>query len=80
VLVGAAALVVQWFAYLLITNLRPSWATPFLGPHTTWDDLQRAWWLGTAFFKGFLVALAFVCVWLTLWARQLRRTSTPAAV
>jgi len=79
-LVGVGALIVQWFAYLLITNARPSWATPFLGPNVTWDDLQHAWWLGTAFFKGFLVLLAFACLWLTLWARQLRKTGQTASV
>ena len=73
-LAGAAVLLVQWFAYLLVTRLRPGWATPLLGPGVTWDDLQLAWWWGTALFKGLLVVLAATSLWLTLWARQLRKT------
>jgi hypothetical protein len=72
-LVAAAVLLVQWLAFLFMMRARPAWAAFLLGPGMTWDDLLRIWWLATAFFKGFLLVLALPCLWLTLWARQLRR-------
>ncbi len=78
-LVGAAVLVVQWFAYLAIMRARPAWATPLLGPGVTWDYLQNVWWLATAVLKVLLAVLALPCLWLTLWARQLRKTAGTSA-
>jgi uncharacterized protein (TIGR02246 family) len=72
-LVAAAVLLLQWFAYLLVMSWRPAWATPLIGPGVTWDDIQHAWWWGTAILKILLVALAIPCLWLTLWARELRK-------
>jgi hypothetical protein len=74
-LVGAAVLVVQWFAYLFMMRARPAWATFLLGPGATWDYLLNVWWLATVFLKGLLFVLALPCLWLTLWARQLRQTT-----
>jgi hypothetical protein len=73
-LAGAAVLLLQWFAYLFIEQTRPSWATFLLGPGMTWDHYLNVWWLTTVFFKGLLAILALSCLWLTLWARELRRT------
>lgn len=74
-LVGVAVLFVQWFAYLFMARARPAWATFLLGPGVTWDYLLNLWWLATAFFKGLLLVLALPCLWLTLWARQLRKAA-----
>ncbi len=79
-LVGAAVLVVQWFAYLFIMRARPAWAMPLLGPGVTWDYLQNVWWLATAFLKILLLVLALGCLWLTLWARQLRKATARSSV
>jgi len=35
--------------------------------------LQQLWLAATVFLKVFLAILALVCLWLTLWARQLRQ-------
>ncbi len=77
-LIAAAVLLVQWGAYLLMMSWRPAWATPLIGPGTTWDDLQRAWWWGTAILKILLLVLAIPCLWLTLWARELRKVGDAA--
>jgi uncharacterized protein (TIGR02246 family) len=72
-LICAAVLLLQWIAYLLIMSWRPGWATPLIGPGVTWDEIQHAWWWGTAILKILLVMLAIPCLWLTLWSRELRR-------
>jgi hypothetical protein len=74
-LAGFAVLLVQWFAYLFMSRARPEWATFLLGPGVSWDYLLQVWWIGTALFKGLLLVLALPCLWLTLWARQLRKTA-----
>jgi hypothetical protein len=73
-LVAAAVLVLQWLAYLSIMSLRPAWVLSLWGPGVTWEYVQSVWWLATALLKVFLLALTIPCLWLTLWARQLRKT------
>ena len=74
-LVVAAVLTVQWVAYLFVMRLRPPWATFLLGPGMTWDYFLHVWWLATTFLKVLLFVLALACLWLTLWARQLRKAA-----
>ena len=72
-LIAALVLVVQWLAYLCVMSFRPGWVLWLWGPGVTWEYLGRVWWVGTAVFKFTLIILAVPCLWLTLWARQLRR-------
>jgi hypothetical protein len=72
-LVAAAVLVLQWFAYLFIMSVRPSWVIWLWGPGVTWEYVQHVWFLGTAVLKLSLLGLAIPCLWLTLWARGLRK-------
>jgi hypothetical protein len=74
-LIVALLLVVQWVAYLCIMFFRPGWALWLWGPGVTWEYVGRVWWVGTAVLKLVLLILAIPCLWLTLWARQLRKTS-----
>ena len=74
-LIAAAVLVVQWVAYLCVMSFRPAWVLRLWGPGVTWEYLGHVWWLGTAVLKFVLLCLAMPCLWLTLWARQLRKTS-----
>jgi hypothetical protein len=67
--------VVQWVAYLCFMSWRPGWAHWLWGPGITWEYLAHVWWVGTAVLKVTLVILAIPCLWLTLWARQLRKAS-----
>lgn len=72
-LAGAAVLLLQWLVYLFMMWARPAWATFVLAPGMTWDSFGYLWWLATACFKGLLACLALSCLWLTLWARELRK-------
>ncbi len=72
-LIAALVLAVQWAAYLGVMSWRPSWVRWLWGPGTSWEYLGHVWWVGTATLKFVLVVLAIPCLWLTLWARQLRK-------
>ena len=72
VLVGAVALLIQWVAYLVIMSSRPAFVLSLWGS-SDWLEVQHLWLAGTVFLKVFLAILALVCLWLTLWARQLRQ-------
>lgn len=66
-------LLVTWFAYLGIVSARPAWLLMMWGPDVSWDFLQTVslWFMGV--FKLSIWLLLLVVLWLTLWARQLRK-------
>jgi hypothetical protein len=72
VLAGAAVLLVQWVAYLVVMSSRPAFVLSLWGA-SNWLEVQHLWLAGTVFLKVALAALALVCLWLTLWARELRQ-------
>ena len=72
VLAGAAVLLIQWVAYLAIMSSRPAFVLSLWGS-SDWLEVQQLWLVATVFLKVFLAILALVCLWLTLWARQLRQ-------
>ena len=72
-LIGSAFLALQWIMYLVLTSSRPLWPLLFWGKGISWDTVQVVWFWGTAIFKFCLWLLALVVIWLTLWARQLRK-------
>jgi hypothetical protein len=73
VLVGYALLTLTWGVYLILVTARPSWMLAMWGQNVTWDFMQTVslWFL--CVFKLFLWFLFLVALWLTLWARQLRK-------
>ena len=72
VLAGAAVLLIQWVAYLAIMSSRPAFVLSLWGS-SDWLEVQQLWLAGTVFLKVFLAILAVVCLWLTLWAKQLHQ-------
>lgn len=72
VLVATAVLLLQWVAYLIVTASQPSIVLSLWGS-TSWLEVQHLWLLATMFFKIFIAVLAIFCLWLTLWARELRK-------
>jgi hypothetical protein len=71
---GYVLLVLTWAVYLALLSARPDWLLTLWGQgDVTWPLVQAVslWFLGA--FKFFLWLLFLVVLWLTLWARQLRR-------
>ena len=72
VLASAAVTLLQWLAYLLMMSWQPAWFLSLWGS-ASWLEVQHLWLLGTAVLKIFVWVLAILCLWLTLWARELRK-------
>jgi hypothetical protein len=70
---GAIFLTLQWILYLIFMSARPGWLLWLWGPDTTWPFVQTVWFWAIAGFKMFFWLLALAALWLTLWARQLRK-------
>ena len=73
VLIGCALLLVTWLAYLGIMSARPAWLLAMFGPDAGWTLVQTISLWFMAVFKLILWLLILVVLWLTLWARQLRK-------
>jgi len=73
VLVAAAVLLLQWVAYLFVMWTRPAFALTVWGSGTGWPEVQHLWLLATMVLKILVFVMALLCVWLSLWARQLRK-------
>ena len=73
ILIGYALLTLTWGVYLALVSARPAWMLAMWGHDVSWDFMQTVslWFLGV--FKLFLWLLILVVLWLTLWARQLRK-------
>jgi len=71
VLVGAAALLIQWVAYLVVMSWKPQIVLSLWGS-SNWPEVQHLWLVATAFLKALLAITVMICLWLTLWARRLR--------
>ena len=72
-LVTAIVLLLQWILYLLITTSQPAWFLSLWGSGFSWQYIQNVWLLAIVFFKALLLVIAMLSLWLTLWARQLRK-------
>jgi hypothetical protein len=73
ILIGYALLTLTWGVYLVLVSARAEWMRAMWGKDVSWDFMQvvSLWFLGV--FKLFLWILILVVLWLTLWARQLRK-------
>jgi hypothetical protein len=73
ILIGYALLTVTWVAYLIIVSTRPAWMLAMWGQDVSWDFMQvvSLWFLGVL--KLFIWILVLIALWLTLWARQVRK-------
>ena len=78
VLFAAAFLSLQWTAYLWITATQPGWVVPLWGAGATWESIRAVWGQALLVAKLMLWPIALAALWLTLWARQLRRRAPGA--
>jgi len=65
-----------WFVFLSLMSARPEWILSVWGPKVTWDFIQIVTIWAVAIFKLVLWLLAIIVLWLTLWARQLRKATS----
>ena len=73
-LIDVGFLLIQWILYRLAMSVHPAWLLSFwYGPDTTWSLVQTMWFWAITIMKICIWPLALVTLWLTLWARQLRK-------
>jgi hypothetical protein len=72
-LIAVGFLLIQWIGYLLVMSAHPTWMLSLWGPDITWSFFQTVWFWGIAIMKVSVWPLALAALWLTLWARQLRK-------
>jgi hypothetical protein len=70
-LIATCLLLIQWLAYLLIVPRQPAWLLAFWGENISWSTISTIWFWGMAAIKIFILLMAFIVIWLTLWARKL---------
>ena len=73
VLITIAFVVLLWIIYLAVMHTRPAWVLAMWGPNLDWAFVQMVWFWAIAVLKFLVWLMALVALWLTLWARQLRR-------
>jgi hypothetical protein len=66
--------VFSWLAYLAVISVQPPWLLSLLGPDLSWSFIQNVWFSAIVAFKLIVWLIALAALWLTLWARQLRRS------
>jgi hypothetical protein len=65
--------VLQWIVYLAVMKARPAWVLSAWGPNFDWAFVHAVWFWVIAALKFFVWLLVLIALWLTLWARQLRK-------
>jgi hypothetical protein len=73
VLIAIAFIVLQWIIYLAVMHAQPAWVLSMWGPNLDWAFVQRVWFWGIAILKFIVWLMVLIALWLTLWARQLRK-------
>ena len=72
-LIAVAFIVLQWVIYLGVMAARPSWLLAMWGPGVDWAFVQNVWFWAIAVLKFAVWLMALPVIWLTLWARQMRK-------
>ncbi|HUN54133.1 MAG TPA: hypothetical protein VMU29_03155 [Smithella sp.] len=72
-LIAYCVLLIQWFAYLLIISRQPAGYLCLFGEGVTWPEVRTIWLWGMVAYKLGVAMMLFVVIWLTLWARQLKK-------
>jgi len=77
ILVALGFLILLWLMYLVVMATQPAWMLALWGPDASWPFIQNVWFWGIVAFKFCFWLMTLVVLWLTLWARQLRKGNRP---
>lgn len=72
-LIAFGLLLLQWLAYLLIMTRQPAGILCLWGEGVTWQEIRTIWLWAMVAYKLGVIMMAFVVIWLTIWARQLAK-------
>jgi uncharacterized membrane protein YhaH (DUF805 family) len=68
----------QWITYLVVMATQPVWVVSLCVPGATWESFRTVWFQALVFLKVTLWLLVLAALWLTLWAKQLRKRARSA--
>ncbi len=72
-LIAVAFITLQWIVYLAAMHTRPAWILSMWGPGVDWPFVHTVWFWAIAILKFSVWMMVVAALWLTLWARQLRK-------
>jgi hypothetical protein len=75
VLFAVGFLILGWIAFLRIMSAQPAWMASLWGPYASWEYVYNVGFWTLSIFKLCIWLMVFVVAWLTLWARQLRKSA-----
>ncbi len=73
-LIAIGFLTLVWILFLVLMSARPPWLESLFGTGVSWEYVQNVRFWIVSVFKMCIWLLVLVVIWLTLWARQLRKT------
>ena len=74
ILIVAVVMTVQWFGFLALMHCKPAWLlTLWGGGELDWPTVHKIVLYFFSVFKLMLFAAVVATLWLTLWARRLKR-------
>ena len=71
-----ALLYVTYFIYIFAMGSHPAWMMSVLGPDLDWQFIARVWVVSIVGFKSVAFMMLIASLWLTLWARGLKRSAS----
>ena len=74
VLLAAGLLLVSGIGYLVVIHAQPPWILSLWGADLSWAYIQNVCLWSIIVLKLMVLLMAFVALWLTLWARQPRQS------
>ena len=76
ILIAVVWLLIGWLAFLAIMRARPGWLLYcWGGGDLTWSTVHTIWLWFFGVFKVAVPVAVLIVVWLSLWARQLKRAA-----
>lgn len=77
ILIAVAFLILVTAGYQTALHCRPDWMLRLWGPDITWVDFQHMCLWAIIVFRLALWLMILTAIWLSLWARRLRRAALP---
>ena len=75
VLLATGLVALSGIAYFVVIHAQPPWYLSLWGAEVSWAYIQNVWLWSIIIFELMVLLMAFVAFWLTLWARQLRKST-----
>ena len=73
VLVAIGFTILMWGVYMHMMHAQPACMLRLCGPNVEWPEIQHLFLRVIIVFRLFVALLILLVIWLSLWARQLKK-------